>query len=205
MKMNWNKSIIKFTWNKLFVLVMVMIGKSLAAMPAYAMTPVEADIPFIVKGTPGTVRIEAENDAPLSEETEQTVEGNGKFIIQYTEPDNYVYHVYELPDGDNGVVYDTTDYQVMVSVMVDDDGNLIPRLSLSTKDNNEKPMEIKFENKISAPPETETSSETETPPTSKKPPVKTGDTTPLGIYLYLCLLSALVPILLLIKRRTGKT
>ena len=40
MKMNWNKSIIKFTWNKLFVLVMVMIGKSLAAMPAYAMTPV---------------------------------------------------------------------------------------------------------------------------------------------------------------------
>ena len=142
MKMNWNKSIIKFTWNKLFVLVMVMIGKSLAAMPAYAMTPVEADIPFIVKGTPGTVRIEAENDAPLSEETEQTVEGNGKFIIQYTEPDNYVYHVYELPDGDNGVVYDTTDYQVMVSVMVDDDGNLIPRLSLSTKHNNEKPMEI---------------------------------------------------------------
>ena len=206
MKMKWNKQKIKYGLRKLTLLL--LLGTVwLLTVPAFAMTQVEAELPFTVEGASGTVRIETEDDAPLPEVTEQTLEGTGKFTMQYTEPDDYVYRVYQLPGGEADVTYDETEYRVLVSVVVNDDGNLIPRITLATEDNPEKPAEIAFTNERIQPPTPETPPTPDTPQVPKKPPVttvRTGDTTQLGVYVGLFLFAGLAIFLTFRKRKKGK-
>ena len=142
MKMKWNKQKIKYGLRRLFLLILSAATVCVMALPVLAMTQVEAELPFTVEGASGTVRIEAEDGAPLPEVTEFTGEGTGKFTMQYTEPDDYVYRVYQLPGGETDVTYDETEYRVLVSVIVNDDGNLIPRITLATEGSVQKPAEI---------------------------------------------------------------
>lgn len=142
MKKKWNKQKIKYGLRRLFLLILSAATVCVMALPVLAMTQVEAELPFTVEGACGTVRIEAEDGAPLPEVTEFTGEGTGKFTMQYTEPDDYVYRVYQLPGGETDVTYDETEYRVLVSVIVNDDGNLIPRITLATEGSVQKPAEI---------------------------------------------------------------
>ena len=114
MKMKWNKQKIKYGLRRLFLLILSAATVCVMALPVLAMTQVEAELPFTVEGASGTVRIEAEDGAPLPEVTEFTGEGTGKFTMQYTEPDDYVYRVYQLPGGETDVTYDETEYRVLV-------------------------------------------------------------------------------------------
>lgn len=162
---------------KLMTGLLAMATVSLLTLPALGMSQAEVKLPFTVEGATGTVQIEAEADAPLPEVTEVTLEGDGVFVMEYTEPDDYVYVVRQIPGSETGVTYDSTEYRVLVSVVVTETGKLIPRMSLSTKGNAQKPAEIVFSNEPPEPP----------PPPPHR--VKTGDSTQMGLYLGLLLVS----------------
>ena len=202
MKMKWNKQKIKYGLRRLFLLILSAATVCVMALPVLAMTQVEAELPFTVEGACGTVRIEAEDGTPLPEVTEFTGEGTGKFTMQYTEPDDYVYRVYQLPGGETDVTYDETEYRVLVSVIVNDDGNLIPRITLATEGSVQKPAEIAFTNERIQPPTPDTPPEHH--PKTPTPHVKTGDYTQLGLYIGLFLVAGLAIFLTLRKRKKGK-
>ena len=187
MKMKWNKQKIKYGLRRLFLLILSAATVCVMALPVLAMTQVEAELPFTVEGASGTVRIEAEDGAPLPEVTEFTGEGTGKFTMQYTEPDDYVYRVYQLPGGETDVTYDETEYRVLVS---------------ATEGSVQKPAEIVFTNERIQPPTPDTPPEhhSKTP----TPHVKTGDYTQLGLYIGLFLVAGLAIFLVLRKRKKGK-
>ena len=67
MKMKWNKQKIKYGLRRLFLLILSAATVCVMALPVLAMTQVEAELPFTVEGASGTVRIEAEDGAPLPE------------------------------------------------------------------------------------------------------------------------------------------
>ena len=100
------------------------------------------------------------------------------------------------------MTYDETEYRVLVSVIVNDDGNLIPRITLATEGSVQKPAEIVFTNERIQPPTPDTPPEHH--PKTPTPHVKTGDYTQLGLYIGLFLVAGVAMLLVLRRRKKVK-
>ena len=179
---------------KITAIVFILIMLAALPLKAFAMTEVSVELPFVVENNKGTVVIEAVDDAPLPEVTEFKDIAEGVFALSYTQPDTYRYRVYQLiTDNTSDVVYDKTVYNVVVSVLSDDDGTLHTVYTISIDGDAEKQDAIAFENY-------EPADNTFT----QEPNPQTGDNSNLGLWLVISLVSlAGIIILLFAKRRKG--
>ena len=195
-------------------IVVMVIMLAVLPLQALAMTEVSVELPFVVENVKGTVIIEAVDSAPLPEVTEFRDVSEGMFVISYTQPDTHHYRIYQqIPETNtNDVIHDTTVYNVTVFVLSDDDGNLHTAFTISIDGNVEKQESVIFENKT--PDETtsqDTTSENTTLPsttsqntTSQDSHPQTGDTSNLGLWLILSVISLAGILILLFARRREK-
>ena len=136
--------------NKKIIITMVILLFAVLVFPlqAFAMTATTVELPFTIENVPGTVTIEAVDNAPLPEITELTNTTEGKFEMSYTEPDNFQYKVYQKTGDRKSVKYDTTVYDVAVSIFVNDDGELYPVVVITV--DGQKVDKIDFINVVSS-------------------------------------------------------
>lgn len=113
---------------KIITIIAVIIALTGISTGAYAMNETTAEIPVEVKEN-GTVVIESVDNAPLPDDTEMDI-SNGSFIISYTEPDTYCYKIYQKKGSDKNTDYDDSVYEVIVSVLADDEGLLYSVVSV---------------------------------------------------------------------------
>ena len=98
-------------------------------------------------------KIEAENNAPLPEVTEVTVNaaetGTVEFgPITYKRPGNYIYHITQITDNRLNLTYDSRTYAVTVQILRSEDNTLHAEIVASTGSaNGSKASEIVFANK----------------------------------------------------------
>lgn len=139
----------KRKWYKIIVLLMLL---SMVVAPFQALAAggsVTVEIPFTVKGAPGTVVIEAVGGAPEPSKTVYENVTEGTFDFKFTEADDYLYRVYQLAGTQSGVGYDTaTVYEIAVSVTFEG-GNLKATVGINEKGSNYKAEEgIVFKNMV---------------------------------------------------------
>lgn len=160
---------------KKYCIVLVSLLLLIMAMPlqAFAMESVTAEIPFFVANISGTVVIESIDDAPLPEVTEFENVSNGTFEICYTEPNDYYYKLYQIPGSQYEVIYDEKVYSVIVSIFVDENGELYPVITVSIDGSDHKPDKIVFMNSVYNNPPTPPDDTPADPP--KDPPEKQPD------------------------------
>lgn len=102
-------------------------------------------------------KIEAENNAPLPEVTEVTVNaadtGSVEFgPITYNRPGNYRYRITQLTDNRVNLTYDSRTYAVTVQILRSEDDTLHAEIVASTgSEDGSKVGEIVFTNKYSRP------------------------------------------------------
>lgn len=164
--------------NKKFLMLLVSFVLMITMfVPVFAMKNVSTEIAFTVDGpNDGKVVIEAIDDAPLPEITEYKNVTEGSFKIEYSEPETYKYKVYQIAGTENDVKYDDTVYNVTVSVMTNDDGDLYTVVTICVGDDTHKPESIKFEN---------VKNTTQSP----SDPPQTGDNSNLMVYVGICCVS----------------
>lgn len=172
----------KFTKIVASIMTVVLLFISLAPVTIFAEGDnVTATIAFTTKDRPATVILEAEEGCPVPEITKLENVTSGEFKINFTEPGNYFYKVYQ-EEGHKGLpYYDTTEYTVGIYVMYDEDENLYAKCVLSIDGEAEKPLEIEFINTL--PPAV-------TPSNPSKPP-HTGDNSNLTLWYSLMLISGI--------------
>lgn len=102
-------------------------------------------------------KIEAENNAPLPEVTEVTVNaaetGTVEFgPITYKRPGNYIYRITQITDNRLNLTYDSRTYAVTVQILRSEDDTLHAEIVASTGSaDGSKASEIVFTNKYSRP------------------------------------------------------
>ena len=102
-------------------------------------------------------KIEAENNAPLPEVTEVTVNaaetGTVEFgPITYKRPGNYIYRITQITDNRLKLTYDSRTYAVTVQILRSEDNTLHAEIVASTGSaDGSKASEIVFTNKYSRP------------------------------------------------------
>lgn len=102
-------------------------------------------------------KIEAENNAPLPEVTEVTVNaadtGSVEFgPITYKRPGNYIYRITQITDNRLNLTYDSRTYAVTVQILRSEDDTLHAEIVASTGSaDGSKASEIVFTNKYSRP------------------------------------------------------
>lgn len=102
-------------------------------------------------------KIEAENNAPLPEVTEVTVNaadtGSVEFgPITYNRPGNYRYRITQITDNRLNLTYDSRTYAVTVQILRSEDNTLHAEIVASTGNSDgSKASEIVFTNKYSRP------------------------------------------------------
>ncbi len=188
---------------------------------------VPADATFVVK-------LEAITEGapmPSKDTLSFTGAGTASFdAIAYSVPEDYHYRVYQVAGSQADMVYDTTEYEIIVHVTNGSDGQLTGTI-VSRMGSGEKPESVSFTNKYTKvpepatdEPETETESESEKPtPKSAKThksnnktnqtektasstgSVKTGDETPIGLWIAVLALAGAAVIVLVVLRRRGST
>ena len=166
----------------------IMLLLLMMAMPilAFAAEIATAEIPFTIKNAPGTVIIEAVQDAPLPEQTELEGVSEGKFEIPFSQPGDYYYKIYQKPGTQQGVTYDSTVYSVCISVFVKEDGEMYTVAAVNIEGSSQKAEGIEFENTPSestVPSESSKPGEPTTPNSSGTP--KTGDDSNLSLWFVL--------------------
>ena len=193
--------------SKKFISIVITLVMILALpMQAFAMAEVSAELPFSVENVGGTVVIEAVDGAPLPELTVMKDVTGGVFKLSFSQPDTYRYRVYQqVPENANGVIYDTKVYNVVVSVLADDEGALNCVFTISVDGFAEKHEGIVFGNELpkadeDPPGQTSTApngttqttlppNETTQPSTAQPETPDTGDNGNLGMWLLLSALS----------------
>lgn len=176
---------------KIFATIaVVLMIISVFSTQVFAMAETSAEIPFVVKNFNSTVVIQTtDDDAPMPDITAYSHATEGVFKITYSEPETYHYRVFQIEGADNAVIYDKTVYNVIVSVLTNDDGELYTVVTISVDDSNEKRDSVIFENK------TEDEDITGTPP-------ETGDNNKIILWSSIvCLSAAGIIIVILAKRR----
>ena len=104
-------------------LVLLLLLSMLPLQALAAGESVTVEIPFMVKGAPGTVVIEPVGGAPEPSKTVFANVTEGTFELTFTKADDYRYRVYQRAGTQSGVSYDTdTVYEINVSVIIGDDG-----------------------------------------------------------------------------------
>jgi pilin isopeptide linkage protein len=173
---------------RLAALLLEILAVFSLSATAFAMDAVEAELPVTVKGASCMVRLTPLDGAPTPETGEMELKGAGKFTLEFTEPGIYRYELAALPGQRQDVIYDTTVYQITVTVVTGEDGVLRTLISVSAGDEH-KADEAVFENKLK-------------PVNPDKP--KTGDLSYPALWSAALLLSAagLIAVLILLSRMT---
>lgn len=102
-------------------------------------------------------KIEAENNAPLPEVTEVTVNASESGTVEfgpitYNRPGNYRYRITQITDNRLNLTYDSRTYAVTVQVLRSEDNTLHAEIVASTgSSDGSKASEIAFVNKYSRP------------------------------------------------------
>ena len=175
-------ALILFTW----------IG-SMMAVPVYAgVSNVVVRIPVSVEGAAGTIVLEPEKaDVPMPEQTELQI-GKGEKqsfgLVQYEEPEDYHYKIYQKPGNAAYVTYDTTTYDVTVRVTNAEEGELEAVVWCEKEGTKGKSDEIVFTNSVKQPIPAATPTGKTT--VHRKQPVKTGDAAPIAVLTALSGISA---------------
>lgn len=177
------------------LITMILLLLLLLAIPiqVFAMEAATAEISFTVKNAPGTVVVEAVNDAPLPEQTVFEGVSSGKFEISFTEPGDYYYKVYQNQGAEQYVTYDSTVYTVCISVFLDENGVLYSATAVNIEQSAQKAENVEFENILpqsSVPGEPDEPTEPTTSEPSVSPP-HTGDESRLELWTMLMVLSFL--------------
>lgn len=115
-------------------------------LQALAEAAVTATIPFTVDYAPGTVVMEAVDDAPAPAQSSFDGTAQGSFVISFTKPGDYAYRLYQKAGADPNVAYDETVFQIEISVMNDVPGEMYAVVTVSIEGHAHKPESVAFEN-----------------------------------------------------------
>ena len=163
---------------KLISMISLLLLLLVMTIPAFALEAVTVEISFAVKNAPGTVVIEAVDDAPLPEQTVFETATEGVLELSFSEPGNYEYKIYQKPGTGSGVTYDSTVYSVCVAVFTNEDGSLYCVVAANIEGSAQKADDVVFENTV----------EPTSPSTPGNTP-QTGDDSRLGLWILLMALS----------------
>ena len=103
----------------------------------------------IPEDTTFTLIIEGQPHSPLPDPSEITAEVNGTYEfepIEFTEPGNYKYTVKQVAPDDQKLIPDTKIYEIDVTVIRGENGDLEGGFTLSDNSDNGKPVSISFSN-----------------------------------------------------------
>lgn len=150
--------------------------------------PVEITLEGTEPATPETyeIIIQADQDTyPLPKETHYRVEGASSFSLDAITFDHvgiYTYTVQQIQGNNADCIYDDTVYRITVTVTNSESGGLETTVVVTPNEGNEKQSAIKFHNiyKTAVPAET---------PASQKGYVNTGDTSSMGMYAAMIIVS----------------
>lgn len=166
------------------LLLSLLMAVLLFPTQAFAAYACEAYIPFEVKmsgtdipqGSKYEIKLESlEEGNPMPVQTDVIIEDAGKDElgpIQYTRPGDYKYKVYQSVEKKDYFIYDTTEYVVIVHVVNDGKGNLVPMVVSYKNNNPEDKSDIDFINKYDKPQEPVPPIEPEPTPEPKPQPPK---------------------------------
>lgn len=146
-----------------------------------------------------TFVLEAEDDAPMPAEDSITIRGSGKGLfpaIEYTEPDDYHYILYEKKGSRKGSTYDPAVYHVTVQVTTEEDGLLKASVYMSKDGAEGKAITAEFVNHYEGTRDSDTKDPDGTP--------KTGDTTDLRLWITLSVVSFAGLLIILLAFRKKK-
>ena len=133
---------------KLIAMILLLLLLLATSVQVFAEGSVTAEIPFTVKNAPGTVVMEAVDNAPSPKTATFTNVFEGKFEITYTEPGDYYYTIRQIPGEESEITYDDTEYTVVVSVYTENDRLSTPVVTVSKAGSAEKPDNVEFDNTI---------------------------------------------------------
>lgn len=175
--------------------IMLLIVLLLVIVQAYAMESATAEVSFTVDNAPGTVYIEAVGDAPLPEVKEYEGIYNGSFKMTYVEPDTYYYTIRQKAGSEKNYEYDNTVYNVIVTVLSDEQGNLSTLVVASKEGDAHKPDGVAFENIDKTYKNPKDNDDHEITPV---PPPKTGDTSNLLKYAVIAIVSLIAVVIVIV-------
>lgn len=161
--------------NKLRFLLLSFIFIITSSYSVFAMENISVDVSFSFTESEGTAIIESVNGAPLPEITEIEDIADGVFTILYDEPGDYKYQIYQKIGADENITYDTTVYNVHVSVFTSDNGDLYSVVTLSIGGDEHKAENVCFKNVRMT-----------------DYTVQTGDNSPIHSYIIMCGISLLM-------------
>lgn len=93
----------------------------------------------------GIITIKPINNDIKAEQSELNIEGDGQFILNYTEPGDYKYLITQQVGNNRAIIYDSKNYYVTVSVI--SENNVLNSNIIITTDNKVKIDKIEFTNK----------------------------------------------------------
>lgn len=148
---------------------------------------------------------------------------SGVFNIEITEPGTYVYKIYEIPGYEQNIIYDDSVYYATVYVVSAEDNNLVYSISVREENSEYKSDNVKFVNKYIATTTgttsqisvtftsqtsttTFTSCVTRTSSDNKKSiidfvdAVLTGDNIPIGMFIWMMIVSVIIALIAFLKR-----
>ena len=166
------------------LITVITLLLSLIAIPihAFAAEATTAEISFTVKNAPSTVVAEAVHNEPLPAQTVFEGVSEGKFEFSFTEPGDYYYNIYQKQSTESNVTYDSTVYEVCISVFVNEAGELYSVSAVNAENSSEKTDNIVFENtsselgsEPSSEPSQEPNSEPSTEPTTTASELSNSD------------------------------
>ena len=141
---------------------MISLFIFLLSMPiwAFAMESTTAEIFFKVNNAPGTVIVEAVDDAPLPEQTIFKDVSTGKFDVSISQPGDYYYKIYQNKGTRQDVNYDNTVFVARITALVDENNNLYSAVTVYVEKSSQKIGNIEFKNTLIEPEEDISGSET---------------------------------------------
>ena len=141
---------------------MISLFIFLLSMPiwAFAMESTTAEIFFKVNNAPGTVIVEAVDDAPLPEQTIFKNVSTGKFDVSISQPGDYYYKIYQNKGTQQDVNYDNTVFVARITALVDENNNLYSAVTVYVEKSSQKIGNIEFKNTLIEPEEDISGSET---------------------------------------------
>lgn len=128
------------------LLTAVLLAASISAV--FAVETAAARLSFSVRNVPGTVVLEALDGSPSPDQSIYENVSDGTFSLHFSEADTYHYKIYQRPGATAGVQYDSTVYEITVTVLFDGDGGLSAAISVNREGDSHKltANDVVFEN-----------------------------------------------------------